>query len=229
MVTQLNGEGPASKMLTPVPNVLEERRQLTRDLFQPATKSSFAKMVDTIAHLCSLSEGKNQRCSSHEGDTVDRTNKPYIYTELSPVAVDKPVHSADSVDFTLDLDGVKPLEDAKPKKPVKLAKAMKLAASSKITKVKKSPTYLTCLLCYGNPKRGGTQILARSDSFRNHYRQVHFQYQVGPFPCPLLDCKKIIHDSDHFANHAVTAHSSDLEVRAAVPGVVMSINAGSHY
>ena len=32
-VTQLNGQEPASKMLTPVPHVLEERRQLAHDLF----------------------------------------------------------------------------------------------------------------------------------------------------------------------------------------------------
>ena len=48
MVAQLNGEEPASKMLTTVPHVLEERRQLAHDLFQRATESSFAKMVDTL-------------------------------------------------------------------------------------------------------------------------------------------------------------------------------------
>ena len=31
MVTQLNEEEPASKMLNPVPHVLEERRQLAHD------------------------------------------------------------------------------------------------------------------------------------------------------------------------------------------------------
>ena len=216
MVIQLNGEEPASRMLTPVPHVLEERRQLAHDLFQPATESSFAQMVDTMARLCSLSEGKDQRCSSHKGDTTDRTDMPHACTQFSPVAFDEPVHSAASIDLTLDLDGVKALEDGKPTKTVKSTKAMKLATSFKVTKAKKSPTSLTCLFCYGNPKRGRTQSLARSDSLRRHYRQVHFQYQVGPFPCPLLDCRKIIHDSDHFANHAVTAHRSDLGVRAVI-------------
>lgn len=92
MVAQLNVEELASKKLTPVPHVLEERRQLAHDLFQPAPESSFAKMADTMARLCSLSEGKDQRCSSHEGDTTDRTNKPYACTLLSPVAADKPIH-----------------------------------------------------------------------------------------------------------------------------------------
>ena len=216
MVTQLNGEEPASKMLAPVPHVLEERRQLAHDLFQPATESSFAQMVDTMARLCSLSEGKDQRCSSHKGDTTDQTNMPHACAQLSSATVDEPVHSIDSIDLTLDLDGAEPLKDARPTKPVKSAKSRKLVASSKITKAHKPPTSLTCLFCYGNPKRGRTQSLARTDSLRRHYRQVHFQYQVGPFPCPLPDCMKIIHDSNHFANHAVTMHRSDLGVRAVI-------------
>lgn len=169
MVTQLNREKPASKMLTPVPHILEDCRQLAHDLFQTTTESSFAKMVDTMVRLCSLSEGKDQRCSSHKGDTVDRTYKPHACTPLTPVAVDEPIYSADSIDLSLDLDSVKPLEDAEPTKTVRSTKAMKLAASSKaiklaasskITEAKKSPTSLTCLFYYGNPKRGRTQNLA---------------------------------------------------------------------
>ncbi len=121
-------------MLTPVPYVLEERRQLAHDLFQPATESSFAQIVDIIAHVCSLSEGEIQRCSYYKEDPINQTNKPHAYTQLSPVAVDEPIHSADSIDLTLDLNGVQPLEDAEPTKTVKSTKAMKLAASSKITK-----------------------------------------------------------------------------------------------
>jgi len=200
-VTQLIGEEPASKMLIPVPHVLEERRQLAHDLFQPATESLFAKMVDTMARLYSLSEGKDQRCSSHEGDITDQTNNAYTCTQLSLATVDKPVQSPNPVDLTLHLDGVNPLGEAKPWKSAKPTK-LKLNPPSKITKTKKPPTSLTCLFCYGNPKRGRTQNLARSDNLRRHYRQVHFQYQVGPFLCPLPDCNKIIHDLDHFANHA---------------------------
>ncbi|KAI4192102.1 MAG: hypothetical protein LQ350_008699, partial [Teloschistes chrysophthalmus] len=174
MVTQLKGEEPASQMLTPVPYILEERRQLAHDLFQPATESSFATMVDTMARLCSLSEGKDHRRSSHKGDAVDPTNKPYTGTQLPPAAVNGPRHSAGSNDLTLNFDSVQPLDYTKPTKIVKSTKAQ-LAASSMVTKVKKSLTSLTCLFCYGNPKRGRTQSLARSDSLRRHYRQVHFQ------------------------------------------------------
>lgn len=146
-------------------HVLKERRQLAYDLFQSASESSFVKMIDTMTRLCSLSEGKDQRCSSHEGDITDRINKPYACTLLSPVTANEPIYSADSTDLTLNLDDVKPLEDAEPTRTVRSTKAMKLAASSKaiklaasskITMAKKSPTSLTCLFCYGNPKRGRT-------------------------------------------------------------------------
>ena len=169
MVTQLSGGEPASKMLTPVSHVLKERRQLAHDLFQPATESSFTKMVDAMARLCSLLEGKDQRCSSHEGDTTALNKKLYACTPLSPVTVNEPIYSADSIDPTRDLNGIKPLEDTEPTKTVRTTKAMKLAMSSRITKVKKSPTSLTCLFCYSNLKRGRTQNLARSDSLRRHY------------------------------------------------------------
>jgi len=216
MVSQLNGEEPASKMLAPVQHILEDRRQLAHDLFQPATKSSFAEMVDVMARLCPLYEGKDRRCNSHQGGAGDQTNQPSACVQHASPAVDEPLYSSDAIEAVMDLNAVTPLKAAKSTKAAKPTKSMKSAASSKITKTKRPPSSLTCLFCYGNPKRGRTQCLARSDSLRRHYRQVHFQYQVGPFPCPLPDCKKIIHDSDHFANHAVKVHKSDLGVRAVI-------------
>ncbi|KAI4086156.1 MAG: hypothetical protein L6R37_008439, partial [Teloschistes peruensis] len=216
MVTQFNGEEPASQMLDPVQHILEERRQLAHDLFQPAAVSSFAQMVETMARLCLLSEGKDHRYSGHKGDNADRTIASYACTQPSSAAVDEHVYSADSIDLALDLNGVQPLENAKPTKTVKSTMAMKLATSSKVTKAKKSLTSRTCLFCYGNPKRGRTESFARPDSLRRHYRRAHFQYQIGPFPCPLLECRKIINDSDQFANHAVTMHRSDLGARAII-------------
>ncbi len=220
MVLQLNGEEPASKMLAPVQHILEERRQLAHDLFQPATDSSFAKMVDVMARLCSLYEGKDRRCNSYEGDAGDQTNQRSICVPHASAAVYKSTYCSDAIEAVIDLDAVTPLKAAKSIKAMEPAKSIKPLASSKITKIKKPAASLTCLFCYGNPKRGRTQSLARSDSLRRHYRQVHFQYQVGPFPCPLPDCMKIIHDSDHFANHAVTVHKSDLGVRAVISGAL---------
>ena len=68
-----------------------------------------------MARLCSLSEGKDRRCSSYEGDVVDQTNQP----------------SACVIDPAMDLDAVKPLKAAKSINAVKLAKSMKPVASTK--------------------------------------------------------------------------------------------------
>ena len=183
MVTQLNREEPTSKMLTPVLYILEKRRQLAHDVFQSATRSSSAKLVDIMARLYLLSEGKDQGCSSHEEATADRTKKPYACTRLSPVAVDESVDSADAIDFTLDLDGVKPLEDIEPTKTVGSTKAMKMAASSKITKAEISPTSLT-LLRY--PKawpyvESCTQSLVRSDNLRVTIDKCTFSTRLALF------------------------------------------------
>lgn len=109
-----------------------------------------------------------------------------------------------------------PAEAQDSAEPPECLKAPTSTASPRFNKIRKPPTPLTCLFCHGNPRRARTQRFARRDSLRRHYRQVHFQYQVGPFLCPLPDCFKIIQDSDHFANHATTVHKSDLGVRAAI-------------
>ena len=58
------------------------RRQLAHNLFQSATEFSFVKMVDAMTRLCSLYEGKDQRCSSYEGNMADQTNNAYTCTQL---------------------------------------------------------------------------------------------------------------------------------------------------
>ena len=107
-LTQLDGEEPASKMLAPVSHILQERRQLAHDLFQPATESFFAKMVDVMARLCSLHEDKDRRCNSHEGDTVNQTNKPSACTQRCLPATNEPLRSTDFIEPAMDLDTVKP-------------------------------------------------------------------------------------------------------------------------
>lgn len=51
MVAQLNGEKPKSEILAPVLHLLDERRELAHSLFEPATESGFAQMVETMARL----------------------------------------------------------------------------------------------------------------------------------------------------------------------------------
>lgn len=174
-------------------------------------------MVDIVARLYSLFEGKDRRCNNHEGDVVDKTNKPSTCAQQSPPAIDEPLHSTDSIEPAMDINTVKSLKEAIFTKVLESIKLMKSVTSSKITKAKGPPTSLACLFFYyGNPNRRRTQSLTRSDSLRRHSRQVHFQYKVGLFPYPLPNRIKIIHDLDHFANHAVTMHKSDLGVRAVI-------------
>ena len=113
-------------------------------------------MVNIIARLYLLSEGKDQRYSSYKGDNTDQTNLPHTYTQLSSATVDESIRSTNSIDLTLDLDNVIPLKDTRSTKPIKSAKSRKLVTSSKITKANKPPTSLTCLFYYGNPKRRRT-------------------------------------------------------------------------
>lgn len=141
MMTQLNEQESTFKMLTSVPHVLKKRRQLAHELFQSATESSFAQMIDIMTRLCSFFEDKDQRCSSHEGDTTDQINMSHACAQLSSATVDEPVHSTDSIDLTLNLDGAESSEDARLTKPVKSAKSRKLVASSKITKTNKQTTH----------------------------------------------------------------------------------------
>ena len=202
-------------MLTLVQHILEEHRQFAHNLFQLSTEFSFAKTVDVMTHFCSLYEGKDQRCSSHEGNTADQTNNVYTCTQLSLATVDKSVQSSDPIDLTLDLDGINPVREAKPWKTAKLTR-LKLNPPFKIIKIKESSTSLICLFCYSNPKHRHTQNLTHNDSLWKHYQQMHFQYQIDSFSYSLPNCNKIIHNSDHFANHAVTVHKLDLRVWAVI-------------
>lgn len=70
-MTQLDGDEPASKMLISVSHILEKRRELAHDPFQPSNKFYFAKTVDAIASLYSLFEGKNHRYSSGKGNIIN--------------------------------------------------------------------------------------------------------------------------------------------------------------
>lgn len=63
-------KSPLPRIVAPMPHILEECRQVAHHLFQSATESSFANMIDVVARLYSLFEGKDRRCNNHEGDVV---------------------------------------------------------------------------------------------------------------------------------------------------------------
>ena len=214
MVLQLKGQTPTSPLLVEAPFVLEERKHLAHDLFRPATEATFAAMVDAMARLCLLSEGKKGQGPQALGSqrpAPDVDDRP-----LSPLVPSEPAWTRRSGHEPLRADNAQPPARKQQGKAAKSVRLKLKPPSCRVAKTKKLLTPLTCLFCHGNPRRGRTQTLARSDSLRRHYRQVHFQYQVGPFPCPLQDCAKIIQDPDHFANHASTKHKSDLGARAII-------------
>ncbi|MCJ1473138.1 hypothetical protein MMC13_001789 [Lambiella insularis] len=205
MVNQLNGQEPPSTILAPIPHVLGERTQLAHDLFEPATESSFAEMADLMTRLCLRSEGKDRR----NRDTFKTDPGPSTCARIPPLTFIEPLQIA-NVDSTIPLSTIRSTEEAT------TAGISPRLTADPVARKKRSPTSLMCLFCSSNPKRGRTQSFRRSDSLRRHYRQVHFQYQVGPFPCPVPSCSKIINDSSYFANHAVVVHKSDLGVRADI-------------
>ena len=204
MVAQLNRDLPASTLPASVKHVLEERNLLANSLFQPATESSFADMVETIAHLSMRYESRNYR----KYDTLSPDPQAILGNASKPVS---------TADVNMSLDAAGPILEIKvanrrqrrvqPKRPAELSKQIGVG---------RPVTPLICLFRWGNPKRGRTQSFASSGNLRRHYRQMHFQYQVDPFVCPVPSYIKIIHDSTHFANHATTAYRLNLRVRASI-------------
>ena len=102
-------------------------------------------MIDIVARLYSLIEGKDRRCNNHEGDVVDKTNKPSTCAQHSPPAIDEPLHSTDSIEPAMDINTVKSLKEAIFTKVLKPIKSMKPVISFKVIKAKEPPTSLAYL------------------------------------------------------------------------------------
>ncbi len=208
MVAQLKGEEPSSRLLAPVEHAIADRNWLAANLFLPVTDESFADIVETMSRLCSQSEGKGQRSSSdpkHDVNSLTHGSKPCD----SP---SKPILESDA--------HVRPtqpaIETARPEQCDQPTGITEVAIPRIIPQAQKRLTTRTCLFCFGNSQRSRAQRFPTTASLRNHYRMVHFQYQIGAFPCPIPSCDKIVLDPNHFANHAVTVHKSDLGVRASI-------------
>ncbi len=70
-----------------------------------------------------------------------------------------------------------------------------------------------CLFCFENLQYLQTQQFSIIVSLHNHYYMIHFQYQIDTFLCSILSCNKIILNFNHFINHVIMIHKSDLRVR----------------
>lgn len=209
MVAQLKGEEPPSEVLAPVEHAVADRNWLAANLFLPVTDESFANIVESMSRLCWQAEGKGQQNSA----AAKHNTHPLIHS--SSVCSDLPAPLPDS-----DAD-IRPsqlsFKEPKPGHCDQAATATtEVVIPPSVPPTKKWLTNRTCLFCFGNPQRSRAQRFPTTASLRNHYRMVHFQYQIGAFPCPIPSCDKIIQDPNHFANHAVTVHKSDLGVRASI-------------
>lgn len=76
----------------------------------------------------------------------------------------------------------------------------------------------------GDSKRGRSRVFARTSTLRKHYENIHFQYEVGPFLCPVPGCSKLIGDRKSFASHAVAIHRNDIGVRATLKESIDRLN-----
>lgn len=208
MVAQLQGEKPSSRLLAPVEHTIADRNWLAVNLFLPVTDESFADIVETMSRLCSQSEGKGQRNFSEPRHGVNSLTHGCMPRD-SP---SKPVLEPDT-----HIPPTRPaVETARPEQCNQPTEVTEVAIPRIIPQPQKRLTTRTCLFCFGDPQRSRAQRFPTTASLRNHYRMVHFQYQLGAFLCPIPSCDKIVLDPNHFANHAVTVHKTDLGVRASI-------------
>ena len=208
MIAQLKGEAPrTTSLLAPVEHSLIQRNELKRSLFEPADDHAFARIIEAMTQLCRLQEVKPGRNSPD-------VNKSFVgpcdtsADQAQPTIMTEP-RSGKSINNKPQSTTV---SKPRPIKPLHLDKRTpKQSHFQKPASTQQSLGRCACLFCH---KR-----FRRSDHLRRHYRTMHFQYQVGPFPCPVPNCGKIIKDPQHFSNHAVTCHKADLGVRASIMNI----------
>lgn len=85
-MTQFNEEESASKIFVRISHILERLRQLAHDLFSSTTESSFAAMIDIIAHLDFLTEGPQ---AIGEGFNLGTPTRPAFKGKVLVIAVEK--------------------------------------------------------------------------------------------------------------------------------------------
>ena len=214
MVVQLMGEEPASQILTLVEHTIADCNWLADNLFDPVTDESFTNIVETMSRLCSQLEGKGRRDVSGPGDDTN----PFTHGSGPGDGLSKPrlVPDADIQPTQPCVGAASPAHCDRAITAATAVTTAKAAVPHTVRQAQKRLTMRTCLFCFGNPQRSRAQRFPTTASLRNHYCMIHFQYQIDTFLCPVPSCDKIVLDPNHFANHAVTVHKSDLGVRASI-------------
>ncbi|KAL8903799.1 MAG: hypothetical protein Q9207_003691 [Kuettlingeria erythrocarpa] len=215
MVAQLKGTESFAELLPPVHFAHEERQRLATTLFQEVTETSFAQVVEDLSTLCTRCERSSPGGKSQSQDPVAESSGLDLTMDDSPEA------PASAMDTVVDDYNCPPTSDKVPELQERYDILVDLTtdgsappATPKIRNAKRGRRI--CLFCTDHRKRGPTSEFARAHTLRRHYENSHFQYQVGPFVCPVPNCNKMIADRKVFANHAVAIHKNDIGVRATL-------------
>jgi len=171
---------------------------------------SFTDIVKTMSHLCLQSEGKGQ-----QNLTVLKHNNHSSLVHSNSVNNNllKPLFEFGTHIQSIQLF----IEAAKPEQcDQAITATTEVTISLSVLSRKKKLITHTCLFCFKNAQHLCAQSFSIIVSLHNHYCMIHFQYQISAFLCPILSCDKLILNLNHFVNHAVTVHKSDLDVRAFI-------------
>ncbi|KAL8724132.1 MAG: hypothetical protein Q9166_008119 [cf. Caloplaca sp. 2 TL-2023] len=220
MVSQLEGKNTLVGLRLPADFVFEERRRLATILFKESTEASFAQIVEDLCQLCTRQE---QRCSGRVSllqTSIAKENTLEHSTAAESPSMGVQVTAGETM--AVDFNSLSVLDSTKPHAGFRVLEDVVESSELPITSaLRKQPNQRTrrrrtCLFCASNHKHGQTRTFARTYTLRQHYQNVHFQYQVGCFICPVPGCQQLIPDRKMFANHAVAVHKNDIGIRATL-------------
>ena len=142
--------------------------------FNRAGESSVAQVVYIMTRLCSLSDDKDPRCSSHEEDSTDWTYMPHTCTQLSPVVFNE----------------VYMLRSAPQSTPLVIADACRIWWGALVATIGRPKSWHSVFTL---GIRAQASVILR-----------HISMMLGPMACLLLDSISINHSHSHplaYINH----------------------------
>ncbi|KAL8673854.1 MAG: hypothetical protein Q9168_001719 [Polycauliona sp. 1 TL-2023] len=202
MVSQLQGKNNLVGTRPPVDFAFEERQRLATTLFQETTESNFAQIVEDLCLLCTRQEqSRSGRVSYSPTPTAEHS------LDMSTIAQGSGTNVQENGrDITVVESSSLPILDiTQPSPHLNILEDIVVESS-----------LLPITSTMRDAKHGRAKPFARPATLRKHYENIHFQYQVGCFYCPVPGCAKLIEERKMFANHAVRVHKNDIGVRATL-------------
>jgi len=160
-----------------------------------------------MTHLCFQLKGR----ALQSGQTIRCDTDHTVYSDKLFNSFSDTLSEADVSIKTVSSDSV--MKSSPSEQPAAAAEEPFAVTS---VKVQKWLTPQTCLFCYETSAHPQTQSFQCTVSLQKHYQFVHFQYQISLFCCLIETYDVIIQNFDHFINHAVIIHKSDLRVRLSI-------------